>query len=72
MLVRLIASKDLIEIHDIERLIDPFSASVKGQCQAGEEQQEAELYGKDELEFTSGEPLPRAWRDRHFNVSQER
>jgi hypothetical protein len=71
MLVRLIASKDLIEIDDIDQLINPFNASVKGQSQAGEEQQEAALYGKDKLEFTSGEPLPRSWRDPHFKTRDE-
>ena len=68
MLVHLVASQDLIQINDFEQLINPFDASVKGRSQAGEEQQEAKLYRKDELAFPSGEPLPRSWLDPAYNV----
>jgi len=70
MLVRVVVSKDLIKINDIEQLVNPFDASVKGHSQAGEEQQEAELYRKEDLAFPSGEPFPRAWLDPDYKTSE--
>jgi len=67
MLVRLVTSKVLIQINDIEQLINPFDASVKGHSQASQEQQESTLYCKKELAFPSGEPLPRSWLDPAYN-----
>jgi len=70
MLIRVVKSKDLIKINDIEQLINPFDSSVKGISQAGEEQQEVELYWKEDLAFPSGEPFPRSWLDPAYKTAE--
>jgi len=63
MLVRIVASEDLVRIDNIEQLIDPFEDSVKGHSQAGQEQQELKSYSKHDLTFPSGEAFPQCWND---------
>ena len=57
---------DMIEIIDVETLADPALPSVMGRQHAGEEMQDEESFEKEELEFPSGEPLPRCWQDLHW------
>lgn len=54
-------SECLIRIIDINELIDPGCARVAGCSQAGEEEQDVDSYDKTELQFASGEPLPKCW-----------
>lgn len=56
----------LIKIHDTESLINPNQQEVKGQNQAGQEEQDTTTYSKQELVFPSGESLPRCWLDSNY------
>jgi len=66
MYLRHTPSGDLVEILDMTALIDPFKAEVEGRFHAGEELQDPAPFRKAELEFPSGEPLPRCWIDPHY------
>lgn len=57
---------DLIEILALNDLFDPFSTTVVGRYQHGEEAQDPEKFSKQELVFPSGESLPRCWTDAHY------
>ncbi|MFP4640502.1 MAG: acetyltransferase [Guyparkeria sp.] len=57
---------DMIEILDAESLADPAQPTVVGRQHAGEEMQDEEDFEKADLEFPSGEPLPRCWLDLHW------
>ena len=61
---------DLIRIDDVEELLNPVRSAVEGRDQAGEEEQDATWFAKDELLFPSGESLPRCWTDTHYRVVQ--
>ena len=63
MYLRHTASGDLVEILDLGALIDPCMGEVSGRFHAGEEMQDPAAFGKAELGFPSGEPLPRCWVD---------
>ena len=54
-------SGDLVEVLDIAAVVDPCVAHVEGRFHAGEELQDAAQFAKNELEFPSGEELPRCW-----------
>jgi hypothetical protein len=60
---------DLVEILSLNDLFDPFSKTVVGRYQHGEEMQDPEKFAKSELQFPSGEPLPRCWLDAHYRDS---
>lgn len=60
-------SGDLVEVLEMQRLIDPNSASVAGRFHAGEELQERQSFAKSALAFPSGEALPRCWIDPNYN-----
>jgi hypothetical protein len=60
---------DLVEILALNDLFDPFSTLVVGRYQHGEEVQDPEKFSKSELEFPSGEALPRCWLDAHYRDS---
>ncbi len=59
-------SGDLVEVMDMSAMIDPCSAALPGRIHAGEEMQEPATFKKGELEFPSGEVLPRCWLDPHY------
>jgi hypothetical protein len=59
----------LIEILDLEALFLPTHDDVLGQKQAGEEEQDAELYPKSELLFLSNEQLPNCWIDPDYRMA---
>lgn len=61
---------DLIKVSDIKQLIDPTQASVNGQYQSGQEEQDPEHFQKQSLVFPSGEELPRCWLDANYNQSK--
>ncbi|AKG21602.1 hypothetical protein [Calothrix sp. 336/3] len=58
---------NLVEILDIKQLFDPTKNILKGQYQAGEEEQDPEEFEKQSLIFPSGEELPRCWLDANYN-----
>jgi hypothetical protein len=60
---------DLVEILALNDLFDPFCATVVGRYQHGEEVQDPEKFTKADLQFPSGEPLPRCWLDAHYRDS---
>ena len=62
-------SGDLVEVLDTIAMIDPCIAKLEGRFHAGEELQEASSFAKDELEFPSGEALPRCWIDAGYRTA---
>ncbi len=57
---------DLVEVLDTAALFDPFQNAVSGRFHSGEEMQDAESFNKADLQFPSGESLPRCWLDPHY------
>src|SRR5260221_112331 len=53
----------LLAVDGFDDLTNPTKQQVCARNQAGEEEQEPQLYKKDELAFASGEPLPKCWTD---------
>jgi hypothetical protein len=51
----------LIEVLSTAPLFDPFESRIPGRFHAGEELQEPESFAKADLDFPSGEALPRCW-----------
>jgi hypothetical protein len=56
----------LIEVLSIADLVNPRHPTVAGRSHYGEEIQEPENFSKSDLEFASGEALPRCWVDAHY------
>ena len=56
----------MVEILDVALLCDPCREEVPGRYHSGEELQEPMEFKKRELNFPSGEALPRCWLDRHY------
>ena len=63
MLLRERNSGHMIDVASHLSLIDLNSDVVVGCSQEGEEVQDPSEYRKRDLEFLSGEPLPRCWTD---------
>ena len=68
MFLKNITNGDLVEVLDIAALIDPNAAVVVGRYHAGEEMQEPANFNKAELQFPSGEALPRCWLDSDYRA----
>jgi len=66
MFLRHKSSGDLVEILDLQAAYDPNVQTVAGRFHVGEEMPEPEDFDKAELEFPSGEGLPRCWVDPHY------
>ncbi|MDP5017050.1 acetyltransferase [Anabaena sp. UHCC 0187] len=66
MFLQIKDSRDLVKIVDVQELLDPTSETVHAQDQEGQEEQETDIYKKEELVFPSGEKLPRCWLDAKF------
>lgn len=60
---------DLVEVLDVAAMVDPCVAQLQGRFHAGEELQEASSFAKGDLEFPSGEALPRCWVDAGYRSS---
>lgn len=56
----------LVEVLSLNDLFDPFRDKVAGRYNIGEELPEPTSFAKSDLEFLSGEPLPRCWVDPHY------
>lgn len=59
-------NENLIKVADVESLINPSKNSVPGKVQSGEEEQDTADFAKDNLQFPSGEALPRCWTDADY------
>ncbi|GAB4523210.1 MAG: hypothetical protein Tsb0014_00550 [Pleurocapsa sp.] len=55
-----------ISFSELEELIDPFQEEIKGQIQAGQNEQPPESFKKADLAFPSGENLPVCWLDQNY------
>jgi hypothetical protein len=62
----------MVEVLGLNDLFNPNHAALVGRYNAGEELQEPEKFPKLELEFLSGEPLPRCWVDVHYRDAELR
>ncbi len=58
--------KEMVEVLTLKELFDPFSSTLVGRYQHGEEMQDPEKFNKSDLCFLSGEALPRCWVDPHY------
>jgi len=62
----------MVEVLSLRDLCDPYHADVVGRYHYGEEVQDPEKFAKADLEFLSGEDLPRCWTDPHYRDDQLR
>ena len=63
MFLKIRQDGSLMEVLNLKQLFDPFASGVDGRLHAGEEVQDLEMFQKSELQFPSGEALPRCWVD---------
>jgi hypothetical protein len=70
MFLQIKNTHDLVKIVNIQELIDPNSEMIHAQDQEGEEEQEVDIYKKQDLVFPSGETLPRCWLDANYRSLQ--
>ena len=63
MFLKIRQDGSLMEVMNLKQLFDPFASGVDGRLHAGEEVQDLETFQKSELQFPSGEALPRCWVD---------
>ena len=61
----------MVEVMDFNHLNDLYKETILGRSQYGEEAQDPEHYKKSELEFLSGEDLPRCWPDPQYRESNK-
>ena len=69
MFLQIKDSRDLVKIVDVQELFDPNIETVHAQDQQGQEEQETDIYKKEELVFPSGEKLPLCWLNAHYRES---
>ena len=55
-----------VEVLGLTDLFNPNHAKLIGRYHAGDELQDPEKLDKSELEFLSGESLPKCWTDVHY------
>lgn len=61
---------EMLEVLSLKELFDPFTTSLIGRYQHGEEVQDPEKFEKTNLQFLSGEQLPRCWLDAHYRDNE--
>jgi hypothetical protein len=59
-------SEKLVEVLSLADLFNPNHSEVIGRFHAGEEMQDAERFMKAQMQFPSGEPLPKCWLDSEY------
>ena len=59
----------LVEVLALKDLIDPFSSTLVGRYNIGEELPDPAKFAKHDLVFPSGEPLPQCWLDPHYRAT---
>lgn len=60
----------LVEVLSLNDLFNPIHDQLVGRYNAGEELQDPDRFKKAELEFLSGEALPRCWTDVHYRDAE--
>ena len=63
-------SGDLVEVLDTMAMVDPCTMQLEGRFHAGEEMQDVARFTKGDLEFPSGEALPRCWLDSTYRTTR--
>lgn len=66
MLLKESSTGHMVEVTNLIDLINLNCQEVEGRYQEGEEVQDPRRYPKSDLQFLSGEALPRCWRDPHY------
>jgi hypothetical protein len=66
MLLQDKSSASQIEIQDLETLFNPLRNEIEGKIQEGQEEQDPQMFAKQDLTFASGEDLPRCWLDPNY------
>lgn len=61
---------EMLEVLSLKELFDPFTTSLVGRYQHGEEVQDPEKFEKTNLQFLSGEKLPMCWLDAHYRDNE--
>lgn len=56
----------LVEVLSLNDLFDPFRDKLAGRYNIGEDLPDLTTFPKADLEFLSGESLPRCWVDPHY------
>lgn len=69
MYLRHKSSGDLVEVLELGALFDPCVEELSGRFHSGEEMQDPAGFSKADLEFPSGEALPRCWVDPGYRSS---
>ena len=59
-------TEKLVEVLSLTDLFNPNHDNVVGRFHAGEEMQDPEKFSKSDMQFPSGEALPRCWLDSHY------
>ncbi|MEN8167260.1 MAG: acetyltransferase [Pseudomonadota bacterium] len=59
-------TEKLVEVLSLIDLFNPNHAMIVGRFHAGEELQDPEKFSKADIQFPSGEALPRCWLDPHY------
>jgi hypothetical protein len=70
MFLRQNSTGDLVEVLSLNDLFNPNHEQLVGRYKAGEEQPEPEKFSKSDLQFPSGESLPRCWLDAHYREDE--
>lgn len=66
MFLRDMNTYGLIEVLDMNDVFNPFTTSVHGLTQVGEDTMDEVEVEKKTLVFPSGEALPQCWQDSHY------
>ncbi len=72
MYLKLKKDGHLVEVLGLNDLVNPTHKNVVGRLHFGEEMQDPEKFPKAELQFPSGEELPRCWLDVHYRDQELR
>ena len=70
MFLKETATGKLVEVLGLRDLFNPIHEELVGRYNAGEELQDPDKFKKAELEFLSGEALPRCWIDVHYRDAE--
>ena len=70
MFLRQISTGHMVEVLSLKDLFNPNHTGLKGCYHMGEEMQDPERFSKSDLEFLSGESLPRCWVDIHYRDAE--
>ncbi|QSA96889.1 acetyltransferase [Methylococcus sp. EFPC2] len=62
----------LVEVLSLNDLVNPTHKTLVGRFHYGEEVQDADKFLKTDLQFQSGEDLPRCWLDVHYRDQELR